>query len=222
MVLNSPCNPTGKVLKEAELHSIAQLLRRHPQIILITDEIYEFLIDDNETHISLKSIAPDLEERIFIVNGFAKAWAMTGWRVGYIQGNEEIINKAIALQSQSTSNVCSFAQRGALAAILEKPSGIEYMINSYNKRRKHLTKAIQNIRGLTLVPQGGAFYTFPMISTHFGNSLDFCKRALETQGLAIVPGIAFGNNQCIRISCSVSEDKIDDGISRLKKVIKEI
>ncbi len=220
LILNSPCNPTGKVMSISELNQIAQILRKYPKIYVVSDEIYEFLITNEESHISLSSVAPDLIERVFIVNGFAKAWAMTGWRVGYLRGAPNIIQKTIALQSQSTSNVCSFAQRGALEAIKVSPKGIKYMIDTYNNRRILLTKGIKSIDGLYLEKQSGAFYAFPYLSDNLPNSLSFCKTALEKQGLAIIPGIAFGNDRCIRISCSASNEVIEDGLDRLSKVIK--
>ncbi len=117
LVLNSPSNPTGTVLQRAELEAIAAVLRRHPQVAVVCDEIYEFLLAPGQEHHSFAAVAPDLADRVFVVNGFAKGWAMTGWRVGWLAGPRAVVDAAIALQSQSTSNVCSFAQYGALAAI---------------------------------------------------------------------------------------------------------
>ncbi len=222
IILNSPCNPSGRIMNLEELNKIAEVLRRHKHIYVLSDEIYEFLISPNEKHYSLSGIAPDLIDRVFIVNGFAKAWAMTGWRVGYLQGNVEIIKKAIALQSQSTSNVCTFAQKGAIAAIKNSPKGIDFMINSYNERRNKLTVAIKDIKNLQLESQHGAFYAFPSLNKDLPDSLEFCKMALEREGLAIIPGIAFGNDRCIRISCSVSEEIINEGIQRLTNLIQNL
>ncbi len=222
LILNSPCNPTGKVMKLKELESIVRLLKRHPHIYVVSDEIYEFIISEEERHISIAQIAEDIKERIFIVNGFAKAWAMTGWRIGYLYGNETVIKKATALQSQSTSNVCSFAQKGALAAVQEKPSGIDYMINSYNKRRNLLTEGLKGINELIVHQQSGAFYSFPQLKGKLPGSLEFCKMALEEEGLAMVPGIAFGQDNCIRLSCSASDATILEGLQRLKRLIDRI
>ncbi len=222
LILNSPCNPTGKVMKLKELQAIVELLRRHPNIYVVSDEIYEFLISEKEQHISIAQLAEDIKDRIFIVNGFAKAWAMTGWRVGYLHGNETTIKKAIALQSQSTSNVCSFAQKGALAAIQEKPTGIDYMISSYNKRRVMLIKGLKEIDKLLVYQQSGAFYAFPKLINEMPDSLSFCKTALEQEGLAMIPGIAFGQDRCIRLSCSVSDETIIDGIERLKRLVDKL
>ncbi len=219
LILNSPCNPTGRVMQKDELESIAKILRHHPQVSVMSDEIYEFLISKNSYHISIGEVAPDLLNRIYIVNGFAKAWAMTGWRIGYLSGNIEVINKAIALQSQSTSNVCSFAQRGALAAIQSPKEAIQEMVDSYNERRRLLTQGLSNIKGISVSPQEGAFYAFPKLPEDITDSLNFCKMALEKVGLAIVPGIAFGDNQCIRLSSAVSKDTIFDGLNRLNKFL---
>ncbi|WP_269622868.1 pyridoxal phosphate-dependent aminotransferase [Prochlorococcus marinus] len=219
LILNSPCNPTGRVMKRSELEEIIDIAVQFPNLNIISDEIYEYLIDRNQEHISISSITPDLKDRIFIVNGFAKAWAMTGWRVGYLRGAKDIIKKCIALQSQSTSNVCSFAQRGALAAITKSMRGIDYMIENYNSRRDLLLNGLKEIDGLLIKKPEGAFYAFPYLNNDLPNSLEFCKTALENQGLAIVPGVAFGDDRCIRISCAVSENTIIDGLNRLKRVI---
>ncbi|WP_320674594.1 pyridoxal phosphate-dependent aminotransferase [Prochlorococcus sp. MIT 1341] len=217
LVLNSPGNPTGRVMNRTELENIANLLRHHPNIYILSDEIYEFLLAENQTHNGIATVARDLEERTFIVNGFAKTWAMTGWRVGYLRGNIELIKAASALQSQSTSNVCSFAQKGALAALTGPTSCIKYMVDCYNQRRNILISGLRKIPGINLVSPDGAFYAFPELPLGTEDSVTFCKKALEHQGLAIVPGAAFGNDRCIRISCASSIGNIEDGLSRLKR-----
>ncbi len=222
LILNSPGNPTGRVIPRSELEEIARILRNHPHIFLMSDEIYEFLISNEKKHISIGEIAPDLQNRTFIINGFAKAWAMTGWRVGYLAGPVDVIKKTIALQSQSTSNVCSFAQRGALAAIQGSRESLQIMVNSYNERRRQLTEGLNNIKGISLVPQDGAFYAFPEISKYKLDSLTFCKLALDEVGLALVPGIAFGEDQCIRLSSAVSVETIEDGLKRLNKLVSKL
>ena len=221
LVLNTPSNPTGLVLQREELEAIAALLRRHPQVAVVCDEIYEHLLADGQTHHSLAALAPDLADRLFVVNGFAKGWAMTGWRLGYLAGPAEVVKAAIALQSQSTSNVCSFAQRGALAAIQGPRDCVSAMAESYNRRRQLLTEGLQVIEGITLVEPRGAFYAFPQLPESAGGSMDFCRRALEQAGLAVVPGLAFGNDRCIRLSCAVSRETISDGLSRLTQLLGE-
>ena len=221
LVLNSPGNPTGRVMKRQELEDVAELVRRHPQLLVMSDEIYEFLLAEGEQHHSFAAIAPDLADRCFTVNGFAKGWAMTGWRLGYLAGHQDVIKAAAALQSQSTSNVCSFAQRGALAAIQGPRDCVSAMAESYNRRRQLLTEGLQAIGGITLVEPRGAFYAFPQLPESAGGSMDFCRRALEQAGLAVVPGLAFGNDRCIRLSCAVSRETIRDGLSRLTQLLGE-
>ena len=221
LVLNSPGNPTGRVMKRQELEDVAELVRRHPQLLVMSDEIYEFLLAEGEQHHSFAAIAPDLADRCFTVNGFAKGWAMTGWRLGYLAGHQDVIKAAAALQSQSTSNVCSFAQRGALAAIQGPRDCVSTMAESYNRRRQLLTEGLQGIEGITLVEPRGAFYAFPQLPESAGGSMDFCSRALEQAGLAVVPGLAFGNDRCIRLSCAVSRETIRDGLSRLTQLLDE-
>ena len=219
LVLNTPANPTGRVMERQELEALAELVRRYPQLLVMSDEIYEFLLVEGEQHHSFAAIAPDLADRCFTVNGFAKGWAMTGWRLGYLAGHQDVIKAAAALQSQSTSNVCSFAQRGALAAIEGPRDCVTAMAESYNRRRQLLTEGLQAIEGITLVKPRGAFYAFPRLPESAGGSMDFCRRALDQQGLAVVPGLAFGDDRCIRLSCAVSRETIRDGLTRLKLLL---
>ena len=219
LVLNTPGNPTGRVMPRQELEAVAEMVRRHPQLLVMSDEIYEFLLAQGEQHHSFAAIAPDLADRCFTVNGFAKGWAMTGWRLGYLAGHQNVIKAAAALQSQSTSNVCSFAQRGALAAIQGPRDCVDAMAESYNRRRLLLTEGLQAIEGITLVEPRGAFYAFPKLPESAGGSMDFCRHALEQAGLAVVPGLAFGDDRCIRLSCAVSRETIRDGLSRLGQLL---
>ena len=219
LVLNTPGNPTGRVMPRQELEAVAEMVRRHPQLLVMSDEIYEFLLAQGEQHHSFAAIAPDLADRCFTVNGFAKGWAMTGWRLGYLTGHQNVIKAAAALQSQSTSNVCSFAQRGALAAIQGPRDCVDAMAESYNRRRLLLTEGLQAIEGITLVEPRGAFYAFPKLPESAGGSMDFCRHALEQAGLAVVPGLAFGDDRCIRLSCAVSRETIRDGLTRLGQLL---
>ena len=220
LILDTPGNPTGRVMSREELLALAELLRRHPQLLVMSDEIYEYLLADGHTHHSLAALAPDLKDRCFTVNGFAKGWAMTGWRLGYLAGHADVIRAAGALQSQSTSNVCSFAQRGALAAIQGSRQCVTDMAESYNRRRTLLVSGLQAMEGITLVAPEGAFYAFPQLPEHIADSMEFCRRALETEGLAVVPGAAFGEPRCIRLSCAVSRETISDGLDRLTRLLR--
>ena len=219
LVINTPSNPTGRVSDRDELEAVAAIVRRHPQLLVMSDEIYEYLLEEGETHHSFAAVAPDLADRTFVVNGFAKGWAMTGWRLGYLAGAPDVIKAAAALQSQSTSNVCSFAQRGALAALLGPHDCVSAMAASYNSRRRLLVEGLQAINGLTLAVPRGAFYAFPQLPQHISGSLSFCETALEQEGLALVPGAAFGNDRCVRLSCAVSHETIKDGLGRMKRLL---
>ena len=219
IIINSPNNPTGRVIDENELNIIAGVLRTHKRINLISDEIYELILKKGNKHISFAGFANDLKDRVYTVNGFAKGWAMTGWRLGYLVGKKEIINASATLQSQSTSNVCSFVQRGALAALNIKKEFFDELNQKYDERRKILFQGLSKIKGLYIDPQEGAFYAFPKLPNNTISSVEFCKKTLNEFGLVVVPGKAFGDDQCIRISCASSSKTILEGLSRLQKSI---
>jgi len=221
IIINSPNNPTGKVLCESELLEIIEVIRPHDQINILSDEIYELILENKVNHIPVVSLAKGFENRIYTVNGFAKGWAMTGWRVGYLAGRKDVIKASSSLQSQSTSNVCSFAQRGAIEALKLKKEYFEGINLIYDKRRQILSKGLMAIENIHLNPPNGAFYAFPQLPNTNISSVDFCKKALEDFGLVVVPGKAFGNDQCIRISCATSTSNIIEGLNRLKKAIKK-
>ena len=222
LVLNSPSNPTGMVLSRAELEAIAHVLRRHPQVLVLCDEIYEFLLAPGHTHHSFAAVAPDLAHRIFTVNGFAKGWAMTGWRIGWLAGAQEVIAAASALQSQTTSNVCTFAQFGALAAISGSRQCVHAMAAEFNVRRSLLTEGLMAMEGLKLMAPEGAFYAFPDVSQFGLDSMTLCNRLLDEVGLAVVPGVAFGDDRCIRLSCAASPATIEDGLARLQRFLASL
>ena len=222
LVLNSPGNPTGSVLSRGELEALAAVLRRHPQVLVVCDEIYEFLLTPGHEHHSFAAVAPDLADRIFMVNGFAKGWAMTGWRVGWLAGSKPVIAAATALQSQSTSNVCSFAQYGALAAITAPRDCVHAMAEQFNQRRALLSDGLIAMPGLKLQPPEGAFYAFPDVSHYQLDSMTLCNRLLDEVGLAVVPGVAFGDDRCIRLSCAASPATIEDGLERLQRFLASL
>jgi len=222
LVLNSPSNPTGTVLNRGELEALAAVLRRHPQLLVVCDEIYEFLVAPGHAHHSLAAVAPDLAERVFIVGGCAKGWAMTGWRIGWLAGSAAVIQAAAALQSQSTSNVCTFAQYGALAAVSGPRDSVHAMAAQFNHRRRRLGEGLLAIPGLQLQQPEGAFYAFPDVSSYGLDSMSLCNRLLDEVGLAVVPGIAFGDDRCIRLSCAAAEATIDDGLERLQRFLEAL
>ena len=221
IIINSPNNPTGRVLSENELLEIIGIIRKHDQINILSDEIYELILKSSVNHIPVVSIAKGLEDRVYTVNGFAKGWAMTGWRVGYLAGRKDVIKASASLQSQSTSNVCSFVQKGAIEALKLRKEYFEEINLIYDERRQILSKGIKEIKNIHLNPPNGAFYAFPELPNTSISSVDFCKKALEDFGLVLVPGKVFGNDRCIRISCATSKSNILDGIERLKKAIKK-
>ena len=217
LVLNSPSNPTGMVLRREDLEAIAAVLRRHPRVAVVCDEIYEYLLAPDEEHHSFAAVAPDLAERTFIVNGCAKSWAMTGWRIGWLAGDSAVVAKAAALQSQCTSNVCSFAQFGALAALQGPRDCVWEMAACFNQRRQLLCDGLQALPGVSLQSPKGAFYAFPDVGAWGLGSLQLCEELLRQVGLAVVPGVAFGDDSCIRLSCAASEATIMDGLDRLRR-----
>ncbi|MCU0529827.1 MAG: pyridoxal phosphate-dependent aminotransferase [Cyanobium sp. Prado107] len=222
LVLNSPGNPTGTVLHRSELEAIAAVLRRHPQVAVVCDEIYEFLVGPGQEHVSLAGLAPDLADRVFIVNGCAKGWAMTGWRIGWLVAPQPVISAAAALQSQTTSNVCTFAQYGALAAVNGPRDCVHAMAEEFSRRRALLSDGLRAIPGLTLQPPEGAFYAFPDLSRYGLDSMQLCNRLLDEVGLAVVPGVAFGDDRCIRLSCAASAATIEDGLARLRRFLASL
>ncbi len=222
LVLNSPSNPTGMVLSRPELEAIAMVVRRHPRLAVVCDEIYEFLLAPGHEHHSFAAVAPDLADRVFVVNGFAKGWSMTGWRIGWLAGPKHVVAAASALQSQSTSNVCTFAQYGALAALQASRDCVREMADRFTERRTLLSEGLRAIEGMKLLPPEGAFYAFPDVSFWGLDSMTLCSRLLDEVGLAVVPGVAFGDDRCIRLSCAASPDTIGDGLARLERFLASL
>ena len=219
IIINTPNNPTGRVMSKEELLQIADIARENPSVNILSDEIYEQILKKDFIHYSLTSLANDLKERIFIINGFAKGWAMTGWRIGYLVGQKDVIKASSALQSQSTSNVCSFVQKGALEALKINNEYFSMTNSTYDKKRTLLYEGLRNIKGIYIHEPNGAFYAFPRLPDSSITSVDFCKKALQDYGLVVVPGKAFGADECIRMSCAASEVKIKDGLERFEKAI---
>ena len=220
IIINSPNNPTGKVFNKDELREILEIVRKNEHINIMSDEIYEKIIKKGTKHINLASLAKDLKDRIYTINGFAKGWAMTGWRIGYLAGKKDVVKASSSLQSQSTSNVCSFVQRGALEALKMTNDYFDNINSKYDERRKILYEGLKDINNIIVTLPQGAFYSFPQLPNNSISSVDFCKKVLNDFGLVVVPGKAFGNDQCIRISYSSSKTNIIDGLQRLEKAIK--
>ena len=219
-VLNSPSNPTGMVYTPAELKAIAEIVVER-DILVVSDEIYEKIIYDEAEHLSIGAIGAEIFERTITSSGFAKAFSMTGWRLGYLAGSVEIIKAASTIQGHSTSNVCTFAQYGAIAALEGSQECVEEMRLAFAKRREVMFERLNAIPGLNCPKPDGAFYMFPDISKTGLKSMEFCDALLESQQVAVIPGIAFGADECIRLSYATDMASIEKGMDRLEKFVRE-
>ncbi|NCR78314.1 MAG: pyridoxal phosphate-dependent aminotransferase [Microcystis aeruginosa K13-06] len=217
-VLNSPSNPTGIVYTPEEIAALAKIVVEK-DILVVSDEIYEKILYDGAIHRSIASFGPEIFQRSIISNGFAKAFSMTGWRVGYIAGPVEIVKAMTKIQSHSTSNVCTFAQYGAIAALESPQDCIEEMVKAFSERRQYILERVRGIPGLNCPTPNGAFYVFIDISQTGLKSRDFCQKLLETQKVAAIPGIAFGADDCIRLSYATDLKTIEKGFDRLDQFI---
>lgn len=219
-VLNSPSNPTGVVYTPDEIKALAKVIVEH-DIFVVSDEIYEKILYDGATHLSIGAAGDDIFSRTIVSNGFAKAYSMTGWRVGYIAAPVEIIKAMTSIQSHSTSNVCTFAQYGAIAALESSQECVTKMLEAFKERRKFMYDAIQAIPHVSCPLPYGAFYLFVDISATGLKSLDFCKKLLEEEKVATIPGIAFGEDKCIRFSYATDMESINKGLEKFAKFIKK-
>lgn len=217
-ILNSPSNPTGIVYTPEEIAALAKIVVEK-DILVVSDEIYEKILYDGAIHRSIASFGPEIFQRSIISNGFAKAFSMTGWRVGYIAGPVEIVKAMTKIQGHSTSNVCTFAQYGAIAALESPQDCIEEMVKAFSERRQYILERVRAIPGLNCPTPNGAFYVFIDISQTGLKSRDFCQKLLETQKVAAIPGIAFGADDCIRLSYATDLKTIEKGFDRIDKFI---
>jgi aspartate aminotransferase len=220
-VLNSPSNPTGIVYTPKEIAALAKIVVEK-DILVVSDEIYEKILYDGAIHRSIASFGPEIFQRSIISNGFAKAFSMTGWRVGYIAGPVEIVKAMTKIQGHSTSNVCTFAQYGAIAALESPQDCIEEMVKAFSERRQYILERVRAIPGLNCPTPNGAFYVFIDISQTGLKSRDFCQKLLENQKVAAIPGIAFGADDCIRLSYATDLKTIEKGLDRLDKFISTL
>ena len=220
-VLNSPSNPTGIVYTPEEIAALAKIVVEK-DILVVSDEIYEKILYDGAIHRSIASFGPEIFQRSIISNGFAKAFSMTGWRVGYIAGPVEIVKAMTKIQSHSTSNVCTFAQYGAIAALTSSQDCIEEMVKAFSERRQYILERVRSLPGLNCPTPNGAFYVFIDISQTGLKSGDFCQKLLESQKVAAIPGIAFGADDCIRLSYATDLKTIEKGLDRLAQFISTL
>jgi aspartate aminotransferase len=221
LFINSPSNPSGVAYSLQELQALGELLMQHPDIIIATDDMYEHILW-SQPFVNILNACPALYERTLVLNGVSKAYAMTGWRIGYAAGPAAIIGAMKTIQSQSTSNPCSIAQKAAVAALNGGYDSIHTMVKAFQARHAYVVERLQGIAGIKVIPADGTFYIFPsvqaLIEQHgFVNDIEFSEKLLQEEGLAIVPGSAFGIEGCIRLSFAVSMDTLRDALDRLAR-----
>ena len=219
LVLNSPANPTGSVYSPAEIRALAEVVAE-ADIWVVSDEIYEKILYDGAQHLSIGAASVAAFERTVVSSGFAKAYSMTGWRLGYLAGNRELIQAVSSIQSHSTSNVCTFAQYGAIAALESSQDCVEEMRQAFAERRKLMGDRLQAMPGIQVSMPYGAFYFFVDIRPTGQNSLDFCQKLLDSQQVAAIPGVAFGDDKAIRLSYATDRETIEKGMDRLEKFLR--
>src|SRR5271169_1351415 len=220
-ILNSPSNPTGSVYTPEEIKALGDICVEKG-VLIMSDEIYEHLLYDDVRHQSVASFSPAHFEHTIIVHGFAKAWSMTGWRLGWCAAPEPIARAIDAIQSHSTSNPTSFAQKGGVAALTGPQDHLPKWLAEFAKRREYAWKKLNSIPGISCVNAKGAFYLFPNISGTGLKSSDFCAKLLEAEKVAAVPGIAFGADDYIRISYATSMANIEKGLERMEKFVRSL
>ncbi len=221
LILNSPSNPTGSVYTPDEIKALGDICV-DKGVLIMSDEIYEHLLYDGAQHKSVASFSQAHYDHTIVVHGFAKAWSMTGWRLGFLAAPEPIAKAIDAIQSHSTSNPNSFAQKGGVAALTGSQEHLKGWLAEYSRRRTYAHKRLNSIPGISCVNAKGAFYLFPNISKLGLKSTDFCARLLEQEKVAAVPGIAFGADDYLRISYATSMANIEKGLDRLEKFAAQL
>jgi len=220
-ILNSPSNPTGSVYTPAEIKALGDICVEKG-VLIMSDEIYEHLLYDGVAHKSVASFSQAHYEHTIVVHGFAKAWSMTGWRLGFLAAPEPIAKAIDAIQSHSTSNPTSFAQKGAVVALTGSQDHLKIWLAEFDKRRTFAWNKLNRIPGVSCVNAKGAFYLFPNISQTGLRSTEFCARLLEAEKVAAVPGIAFGADDYIRISYATSMSNIEKGLERIDRFCRSL
>ncbi len=221
IIINSPGNPTGAVYTKEELRAIVEVAADE-EILILSDEIYEHLIYDEAKHVSVASLTPEARDLTITVNGFSKAYAMTGWRLGYLGAPQKIAQAIDSLQSHSTSGPCSFAQKGAVAALTSSQQCVHDMREEFNIRREYMFQRLASIPNISAVKPEGAFYILASIDKLGLSSSNFADRLLSKANVAIVPGIAFGDDKTIRLSYATGLDIIKEGMDRLENFCKTL
>lgn len=230
MILNSPSNPTGSVYTEAELRALGEVIVKK-NILCISDEIYEKLMYDDVKHFSIAAASDELKALTLVVNGFSKAFSMTGWRLGYTAGPQDILSAMNTLQSHSTSNATTFAQWGGVEALRSTKGEVETMRKAFDERRKFLVDALNKVSGVKCNLPKGAFYAFPDMSSYYGmsfngktisNSMELAEYLLMEGKISIVPGVAFGAEKHQRLSYATSMENLKNGVQRLGEALQKL
>lgn len=219
--INSPSNPSGVAYTFDEFKAMGEVLKQHPHVLIATDDMYEHIIW-SQPFVNILDACPELYERTIVLNGVSKAYSMTGWRIGYAGGPASLISAMKTIQSQSTSNPCSIAQKAAVAALNGGDESVQKMVNAFHERHDYVVKRLNEIPGVEVIPADGTFYIFPSVQSiierrGFANDIEFADKLLQDEGLAIVPGSAFGNEGCIRMSFATSMDILRDALDRLQR-----
>ena len=232
VIINSPSNPTGGAYTEAELQALGKVLLKHPNVWVITDDIYEKIVFDGFVFTAFPKAVPELKDRTIILNGVSKGYSMTGWRIGYATGPAQLIKAMETIQSQSTSNPTSFAQVGAVAALTGPQDCITPMVAAFLERRNFVVGAFNNMPNMSCRTPEGAFYAYPNMSgllgkkcpdgTVINGSIDLAAYLLESKGVAMVPGVAFGKDPFFRVSYATSMENLQDAMVRIRDALEQL
>jgi len=227
LILNSPSNPTGMAYTHADLAALGEVIRKHPDVAVATDDMYEKILFDGKQFATFAQVNPDLKDRTITLNGVSKAYCMTGWRIGFCAGPRHLIKAMAKIQGQSTSNPSSISQKAALAALTGPTDALEEMVRTYESRREWLVAAINATPGMHCIKPDGAFYVFPSVTDWIGtqtptgteltDDVAICEWLLDETGVALVPGTAFGSPGHVRFSYAVSQDTLEDAVDRIAK-----
>ena len=223
LVLNSPSNPTGTAYTRKELEALAEVLLKHPQVMVATDDMYEHILWSDEPFCNILMVCPELYDRTIVLNGVSKAYSMTGWRIGYCGGPAWLIKNMKKIQSQSTSNPCSIAQAAATEALAGSQECVQVMLKAFKKRHDYVVERLNKLPGVTAIESDGTFYAFPdfseaMKTLGFEKDTDLAEMFLE-KGVALVPGSAFGADGCMRLSYATSEEALEKALDRLEQAL---
>ncbi len=230
VVLNTPSNPTGTAYEKEELEKLAEVCLKH-NLWIISDEVYEKIVYDGYRHISMASLGEEVKARTFVVNAVSKTYSMTGWRIGWIAGDAEVVAAMSKLQSQSTSNPTSIAQSAAIAALTGPQDDVGVMVKAFKERRDVIVNRLNAIPMVSCFTPKGAFYAFPNLSGCYGksykgktisDSLDMADYLLNEVKVAIVPGVAFGEDSCARLSYATSMEAINKGLDRIEEAVRAL